>query len=295
MFEGISVALVTPFHQDKLDEAGFRAVARHVLDQGVVGLVATGSTGEGSALTPAERERVWELAVEEAAGRAFVLAGTGAGSTRETIEATRAAAARGVDGCMLVTPPYAKPTQEGLRRHFLTVADAVDVPIVLYNVPGRTGVNLDPRIAVELGRHERIVAIKEASGSLAQATEILRGGTLTVLSGDDPLALGHFAVGAQGLVSVAGHLVGDALTEMHTAYRSGDGTTAAAIHQRLHPLVEALFLESNPGPLKAALARLGLIRNELRLPLVSAGVGTVERLGIAMEAAGVRLPAAATG
>lgn len=287
MFEGISVAVVTPFRNEQIDEPALRRVVRHLLEQGLQGVVATGSTGEGSALTDAERDRVWRICVEECAGRAFVLAGTGAGSTTATLAATRRAAQAGVDGALVVTPPYAKPSQAGLRQHFEAVAEDGGLPVVLYNVPGRAAVNLLPDTVSALARHPGIVAIKEASGSLDQATEILLGSDITLLSGDDTLALGHFAVGATGLVSVAGHLVGAELVRMHSLVREGGVTEASAIHRRIYPLVRALFMESNPAPVKAALAELGLIQNELRLPLTPVGEGTTERLRATMSGAGV--------
>lgn len=186
MFEGVSVALVTPFRDGEVDEAALRAVIGHVLDQGVQGLVATGSTGEAAALTAAERERVWKITLEEARGRAFVIAGTGTNVTRTSIEISQEAAALGVDGCMLSAPYYNKPTPEGLVAHFTAVADEVKVPLVVYNVPGRTAVNIPPAVVIELARHPRIQAVKEASGSLDQVTEILAGCDLTVLSGTTP-------------------------------------------------------------------------------------------------------------
>jgi 4-hydroxy-tetrahydrodipicolinate synthase len=287
MFEGVSVALVTPFRNGELDEDALRRLIRHVLAQGVDGLVPTGSTGEAAALTGEERERVWRIAVEEAKGRAFVVAGTGTNVTRTSIENTRRAAALGVDGCMLSAPYYNKPTQKGLVAHFGAVAEAVDVPLVVYNVPGRTAVNILPATVIELARQPRIQAVKEASGSLDQATEILAGCDVTVLSGDDSLTLPMVAAGAKGVVSVAGHLVGRELKEMLTLAGAGKPAEAAAIHRRLFPLIKALFLESNPAPVKAALARLGIIRNELRMPLLPVGEGTSEALARVMDALGL--------
>ncbi len=287
MFEGISVALVTPFRNGEVDEDALRGLVRHVLGQGVDGLVPTGSTGEAAALTEQERERVWRIVVEEAKGKAFVVAGTGTNVTRTSIEITRRAAELGVDGCMLSAPYYNKPTPKGLVAHFTAVAEAVDVPLVVYNVPGRTAVNILPATVIELARHPRIRAVKEASGSLDQATEILAGCDITVLSGDDSLTLPMVAVGAKGVVSVAGHLVGREMKEMLTLAAAGKPAEAAAIHRRIFPLIKALFLESNPAPLKAALARLGIISNELRLPLVPVGEGTAEALARAMDALGI--------
>lgn len=287
MFDGVSVALATPFQDGNVDQAGLERLLEHVLDQGVAGLVVTGSTGETPTLSVPERIGVWKTAVQAARGRAFVVAGTGTNATAESIELTRRAADEGVDGCMVVAPYYNKPGPRGLVAHFLAVADASPVPLVLYNVPSRTGVNVPPRVVAEVATHERIVAIKEASASVDQATELLLRTRLTVLSGDDSLTLPFAAAGAHGVVSVAGHLVGRQMVAMLELARAGKRDEAAAIHRRLFPLIGALFLETNPAPLKAALARLGLIENELRLPLVPVGEETAGRLEREMEALGL--------
>ncbi len=287
MFEGVSVALVTPFRDGKVDERALRDLIRFVLGQGVDGLVPTGSTGEAPALSDEERERIWRIALEEAKGRAFVIAGTGTNVTESSIALTRRAAAVGVDGCMLSAPYYNKPTQGGLLAHFRAVADAVDIPLVIYNVPGRTAVNILPGTVAELAAHPRITAIKEASGSLDQVTEILARCEITLLSGDDSLTLPMLAVGAKGVVSVAGHLVGNEMRRMLETFEAGRVAEAAEIHRRVFPLIQALFRESNPGPVKAALALLGLIQDELRLPLVPAGEGTRDLLAREMTALGL--------
>jgi len=270
MFEGVSVALVTPFHDGALDEEALRRLLTHLLDRGVQGIVPTGCTGEAATLTLAERRRIWEITVASCRGRAFVIAGTGTNATDSTIALTREAASLGVDGCMLICPYYNKPTQAGLLTHYQTVAEAVDIPLVLYNVPGRTGVNLLPETTAALSRHPRIVAVKEASGSIDQVSEIICNSDLTVLSGDDTLTLPMLAVGARGVVSVVGHLAGEDLVAMLAAHRAGEVEEAARIHRKLYPLTRSLFQESNPAPVKAALAHLGLIRNELRPPLLPA-------------------------
>lgn len=287
MFEGVSVAIATPFRGGALDEPGLLRLLEHVLAQGVAGLVLTGSTGETPTLTLAERERIWEAGVRAAKGRAFVVAGTGTNATAESIELTRRAAEAGVDGCMIVAPYYNKPGPRGLVAHFRTVADASPVPLVLYNVPSRTGVNVLPAVVAEVASHPRIVAIKEASGSPDQATDLLNRTDLTVLSGDDSLTLPLAAAGAHGVVSVAGHLVGRELTSILELARSGKSREAAELHRRIFPLIQALFLETNPAPLKAALSRLGLIENELRLPLVPVGEETARRVVREMERLGL--------
>jgi 4-hydroxy-tetrahydrodipicolinate synthase len=295
LFEGVSIAVVTPFSGGEVDEPAFRRLVDHVFNQGVAGIVATGTTGETPTLSIEERERVWRLALDAAAGRGFVVAGTGTNSTRETIDLTRRAASLGVDGCMVVVPYYNKPGPRGLAAHFLTVAEAVEIPLVIYNVPGRTGTNMLPDTVKAVAGHEHIVAIKEASGSLDQATEILRTTDLTVLSGDDSLTLPVLAAGGKGVVSVAGHLAGADLVSLLDHHRQGRVAEAARIHQKLLPLVEALFCESNPAPLKAALCHLGLIENELRLPLVPVGPESMTRIIRVMDELGLAPGGVGTG
>jgi 4-hydroxy-tetrahydrodipicolinate synthase len=285
MFEGVSVALVTPFSGGDLDEAALREVVRFVLAQGVAGVFPTGCTGEAGTLSDGERRRIWEICLEEAAGKAFVVAGTGTNATASTIARSREAAAVGVDGCMLISPYYNKPGQAGLLAHYRAVADAVDVPLVLYNVPGRTAVNIVPATLAALAEHPRIVAVKEASGSLDQATETMCLSDLTVLSGDDALTLPMAAAGARGVVSVVGHVAGRELAAMLDAHAAGRVQEAAALHRRLYPLMRSLFLESNPGPIKAALAGLGLVKNELRSPLVPVSAETEREISRRLEAA----------
>jgi len=268
MFEGLSVALVTPFREGRVDEEAFGRVIDRCLAGGVDGLVPVGSTGEGATLSREERERVIAIAVERARGRAFVVAGTGTNDTAVSIENTRAAKRLGADGAMLVTPYYNKPTPLGLVRHFEAVAKAVDIPIIAYNVPGRTGLSMKPETVAEIGKIPGVVAIKEASGSLDQASEIIATSPITVLSGDDSLTLPMLAVGAKGLISVAGHVTPAEIKKMMTSYAAGRTDEARRIHLGLFSLMKTLFIETNPGPVKHALAHLGIIRDELRLPLV---------------------------
>ncbi|NNF06225.1 MAG: 4-hydroxy-tetrahydrodipicolinate synthase [Candidatus Eisenbacteria bacterium] len=290
MFEGVSVALVTPFKNNQLDEASLVRLVQFVLDQGVDGLVPTGCTGEAGALTLDERKRIWEICLREAKGRAFVVAGTGTNTTSSTIEVSRAAEQVGVDGCMLITPYYNKPSQEGVVAHYRAVADAVQRPIMVYNVPGRTGTNILPETVLQLAEHPRIVAIKEASGSVDQVTEILCGSDITVLSGDDSLTLPMLAAGAKGVVSVLGHLAGREIKAMGEAYHAGNVAEAAAIHRRLYPLTRSLFSETNPLPVKAVLAHLGVLENELRLPLVPAKEKTTKKVVAILEKANILTP-----
>jgi 4-hydroxy-tetrahydrodipicolinate synthase len=287
MFEGLSVAIVTPFAEGRLDEDGLRRVVAHLLDQGVDGIVATGSTGEAATLSAPERERVWQIVLEEARGKAFVLAGTGTNDTAETLARTRRAAELGVDGCLVVAPYYNKPQPRGLVEHFRRVADASRVPLMLYNVPSRTAVNIPPAVVSELAAHPNIAAVKEASGSWDQASEILRSSSITVLSGEDAGTLPLLALGARGVVSVAGHVAGREIQRMLGLFAKGDASGAAAIHLRLHPLIQALFVETNPAPVKAALARLGLIRDEVRPPLVPAAASTKALLDPILDGLGL--------
>jgi len=295
MFEGVSVALVTPFQNGAVDEPGLRRLIRYVLDQRVDGLVMTGSTGEAATMSRAERERVWTIAREEIKGGAFLIAGTGSNATAETIETTKAAARCGADGCLVVAPYYNKPQPRGIVAHFTAVAEASPVPIMLYNVPSRTALNVLPETVIEAAQHPRIVAIKEASGSIEQSVEILRGSSITVVSGDDALALPLAAVGAKGVVSVAGHIVGAELVEMLKLHRSGKADEAAALHRRLSGIFKAIFVETNPAPIKAALARLGVIGGDVRPPLAPATKETLALLEKEMAALGLEPATASRG
>ncbi len=270
MFEGCYVAMVTPFRNGQVDIDGVKALASKLIDQGVNGLVPVGCTGEAATLDVKERTEIIR-AVLEVRGKQSdvkVVAGTGTNSTETTIELTRAAEDLGVDGAMLITPYYNKPTQAGLIKHYERVASSVRLPIVLYNVPGRTGVNMLPATVAELAKIDNIVAIKEASGSVDQVSQIVRSTNITVLSGDDSLTLPMLAVGAKGVVSVAANVAPGLVTEMVSSFRQGDIQRARDIHLKLLPLFHILFIETNPGPVKAALKMMGLGTGELRLPLV---------------------------
>jgi 4-hydroxy-tetrahydrodipicolinate synthase len=242
-------------------------------------------------MSDGEREQVVAAVVETAAGRVPVMAGATSNDTARAVDETRRMCALGVDGILTATPYYNKPTQEGLRRHFLAVADASTRPVCLYNVPGRTGVNLLPATALELATHPSIVAIKEASGDLRQIMEIIRGRTdgLAVLSGDDWLAFPVAAAGGDGLISVTSNEVPGPMTELVHLARRGDVDGARRCQYRLLPLMDANFLETNPTPVKAGLALMGKIRDALRLPLVPAGSATRDALRVALTAAGVHV------
>jgi 4-hydroxy-tetrahydrodipicolinate synthase len=269
MFEGLTVAMVTPFRDGGVDWDAVDRLLDHLLEGSVNGVVPAGTTGEGPTLTAAERKELFRRVRRRTQGRAFVLAGTGTNSTAATVEQTRVAREEGADGALVVVPYYNKPTQAGMFAHFTEVADSAGLPVCLYNVPGRCSAGLTPETIRRLAENPRIVAIKEASGSLDQATEICARTPLTVLSGDDSLTLPMLAVGARGVVSVLGNLVPSAIKRMIRAFDAGDTAEALSLHQKLFSLSRALFVESNPGPIKYALAQTGMMGGDLRLPLVS--------------------------
>ncbi len=266
---GCYTALITPFRDGQLDETALRALVERQIAGGVSGLVPCGTTGETPALTGAEWERVVAITVETAAGRAPILAGTGSNSTATAIEQTRRARALGADGALVVTPYYNRPTQEGLYQHFAAIAAAVDLPLVLYNVPGRTGTNLLPETVVRLAELPGIIGIKEASGSLDQTSQIVREAPegFVVLSGDDSLTLPIMAAGGRGIVSVVSNIVPEAVTALAAACLAGDFATGRDVHLALFDLCRAMFVETNPAPVKAAAALLGYCTPEVRLPL----------------------------
>ncbi len=269
MFEGIHTAIVTPFKDGEIDEAALRALVREQVEAGVNGIVPCGSTGESATLDHAEHERVIAICIEEAAGRVNVIAGTGSNSTREAARLTAFARNAGADGALLISPYYNKPTQEGHVVHYREIAAAADLPLIIYNIPGRTGVNMTPETIARIAEIPQVVGVKEASGSLDQVSRIiaLTGEDFTVLSGDDSLTLPMMAVGGKGVISVTSNLLPRRFGELVRAAAGGDFARARAIHFELLPLMQALFLETNPIPVKTALAVLGKIRDELRLPL----------------------------
>ena len=285
-FSGLAVALATPFTAaGGVDLPAFRALVRHVVAGGVDTLVPLGSTGEAATILDAERDAIISACLEEAGGRPVVV-GTGHNATVQAAALTKRAQALGAQGALVVTPYYNKPTPAGLVAHFAAVAEAAPgLPIIAYNVPGRTGLNLTPTVLARLWENPQVVAVKESSGNLAQIAEIARQlpeGKL-LLSGDDNLALASLAVGASGLVSVLGNALPRETAALVAAAREGRTAEALGLHQRLLPLMDALFLESNPIPLKAALKLLGLCGDGLRLPLVPAEPATRTRLAEALR------------
>jgi 4-hydroxy-tetrahydrodipicolinate synthase len=268
--KGVYTALVTPFRDGAVDEEALHRLIDFQVAQGVDGIVPCGTTGEASTLSYEEHERVTELSVKWAAGRIKVIAGTGSNSTAETIELTDAARKAGVDGVLLVAPYYNRPTPEGLYRHFKKVAEEVNIPIVLYNIPTRTGVNMLPDLVARLSEIPTIVAIKEASGGVQQAAEIYRltQGRMTILSGDDNLFLPMMSVGAKGVISVLSNIMPGKMKELAGAYLyEKDIDKAMRLNAELLPLFQAIFIEVNPVPIKEALYYMGMISEEFRLPL----------------------------
>jgi len=267
---GIYTALVTPFRGGRVDEEAFKRLIAFQLRGGVDGVVPCGSTGEAATLSYEEHERVIELTIKLVNKKVPVIAGTGSNSTTETIELTMAAKQLGADGCLLTTPYYNKPTQEGLYRHYKKVAEEVNIPLILYNIPGRTGVNLLPETVKRLSEISNIVGIKEASGSVVQAADIFRltKGKFAILSGDDNLFLPLMSVGAVGVISVLSNIVPRELRKLYTAYIVEKNISKARdIFARLLPIMQAMFIETNPIPVKEALYHMGMIEREFRLPL----------------------------
>ncbi|MEO8255840.1 MAG: 4-hydroxy-tetrahydrodipicolinate synthase [Acidobacteriota bacterium] len=271
-FTGCGTALVTPFTPGgSVDEAGVRRLGRRQIDAGVHFLVPVGTTGESPTLTLAERVRMVEILVDEAAGRVPILAGAGGYDTREVIEAAAAMKTAGADGLLSVTPYYNRPTQEGLFQHYRAIAESTPLPIVVYNVPGRTGCNIEPATLVRLASLPNIVGVKEASGNIAQMCEVCRSvpAGFIVLSGDDVVTLPLMAVGGHGIISVVSNEIPAEMTQLVEAAERGDYTAARAIHTRIMPLMQINFVESSPGPLKTAMAAMGLLDERYRLPLVA--------------------------
>jgi 4-hydroxy-tetrahydrodipicolinate synthase len=271
-FTGVGTALITPFTRSgAVDEAGVKRLARRQIDGGVHFLVPCGTTGETPTLTDDERRRVVELVVEEAAGRVPVLAGAGGYDTKEVAHAAKVMEKAGAQGLLSVTPYYNKPTPEGLYQHFRVVADATPLPIVVYNVPGRTGCNVDAATCARLATIPTIVGVKEASGNIQQMVEVCRAvpDDFLVLSGDDALTLPLMAIGGRGIISVASNEIPAEMSQMVEAAERGDYAAARKMHTRLLPLMLGNFIESNPGPVKFAMAAMGLCDEVFRLPMVS--------------------------
>ena len=289
-FQGSLVAMVTPFRDGRVDEAKLRELVDFHVAHGTDGLVPCGTTGESPTLSHAEHKRVVEIVIEQAAGRIPVVAGTGSNSTAEAIDMTVHAARAGATGALLVSPYYNRPTQEGLYRHFRAIAEAApDLPLIIYNIASRTAVNVETETMARLAEVPNIVGVKEASGSLDQMTAVILacGPDFSVLSGDDTLTLPLLAVGGRGIISVVGNFLPREVAELTHAALDGDWKRARDLHWKLYPISKAMFIETNPIPVKEAMAMLGLIRAEWRLPMCPMSDGNRERLRKALIQAGV--------
>ena len=270
MIKGSIVAIVTPFKDGEVDEPRLRELVDFQIQNGTSGILPCGTTGESPTLSHEEHNRVIEICIDAAGGRVPVIAGTGSNSTAEAVALTQHAAQAGADAVLVVSPYYNKPTQQGLYLHFKAIADAVTIPMILYNIPGRTACNIEPETMARLaGDCKNIVGVKEASGSLAQMQTIkaVCPPEFILLSGDDALLLPLLSIGGKGVISVAANIVPQDVARIITAYESGEIMQAQALHYKLLPLVKALFLETNPIPIKAAMGLMGMCGDEVRLPL----------------------------
>lgn len=274
-------ALITPFDEDKeLDEEGFRENIRFQIERGIDGIVPVGTTGECATLSHDEHQRVVEIAIDAADGEVPVIAGAGSNSTREALELTEHAADAGADAVLLVGPYYNKPVQRGIYEHYKKLAENVDIPQIIYNIPSRTGKNIEPETIIELSKLDNVAGVKEASGDLGQAMKIAKNtdDDFYTLSGDDRLALPILSVGGTGVISVTSNILPGKISRMIHSYVEGDVETAREIHYELMPLFDSLFLETNPGPIKGAMEILGKPAGKLRLPMADATEETKDKL-----------------
>lgn len=288
-FEGVYTALITPLHQGQPDLDALGRIIEYQLERGVTGFVPCGTTGESATLTHEEHKQVIQACIRQVAGRVPVLAGAGSNATHETIELTRFAKAAGAQGALLITPYYNKPTQEGLFQHYSAVAAAVDLPLVLYNVPGRTALDMNDQTVIRLSRVPNIVGVKEATANLERASRIRVGcgADFSLLSGDDATFLPFLAIGGDGVISVCSNVAPRRMARLWHAWKNGQWAAARVEHEALLELNGLLFCETNPIPVKAALAMMGQCGPELRLPLTPLTSGNADRLRAAMERAGL--------
>jgi 4-hydroxy-tetrahydrodipicolinate synthase len=289
MFSGAFTAIVTPFRDGEVDEAAFRALIRFNIDGGVSGLVPCGTTGESPTLSHDEHQRVIEIAVKEVAGQVKVIAGTGSNSTDEAISLTRHAKKVGADGALMVSPYYNKPTQEGLFQHYKAVAEAVDIPIIVYNIQGRTAINVENQTMAKLSKLPNIVGVKEASGSILQMSEVIRlcGPEFDVLSGDDQMTFPLMALGGKGVISVVTNIAPQKMVGLASEMLAGNVDAARSIHFDVFELCQTMFVETNPIPVKAALGLMGKIKTEYRLPLCPPSQANLEKIKAVLERYGL--------
>lgn len=291
MFRGSIVAIVTPFANGAIDDAAFQALVEWHIEQGTAGIVPVGTTGESPTLDHDEHERVVELCVEAAAGRVPVIAGTGSNSTAEAVRLTRHAKACGADAALVVTPYYNKPTQAGLFAHFKAIHDAADIPIVIYNIPGRCVVDMSVETMARLAALPNIVGVKDATNDIVRPlhTAAACGPDFCLLSGEDANVLAFLAHGGHGIISVTANAAPRLCADLHEAWAKGDAAAALAIHRKLLPLHDALFVETSPAPVKYAVSRLGRCSEQVRLPLVAPSEATRARVDDALRAAGINI------
>jgi 4-hydroxy-tetrahydrodipicolinate synthase len=289
MFKGAIVAIATPFKKGKVDEEALRGLIEFQIKNGTDGIVPCGTTGESPVLTHKEHDRVIEITVAAVKKRVPVIAGTGSNSTDEAIRLTRHAYDVGADGALIVAPYYNRPTQEGLYQHYKLIAEKVPIPIIVYNIPSRTGVNITPDTMAKLSKIKNIVGVKEAAGSLQQMQEMITacGPNFSVLSGDDFFTFPLMCLGGHGIISVASNVAPAAVAELVDAISAGKFKKAKELHYKLTPLVNSLFIETNPAPVKAALAMMGKIQYEIRLPLVKLSDANYEKLKQALKTFGL--------
>lgn len=286
--KGSMVAIATPFKNGGIDTEAYRRLIEFQIENGTAAIVPCGTTGESATLTHEEHEHLIRHTIDLVHGRALVIPGTGSNSTREALRLTRAAKEAGADAALLITPYYNKPTQEGLRRHYDTIAAEIDLPLVIYNVPSRTGVSIDPET---LGRlvsdHDNIIAVKDSTGSLDWTSAVCGIKRLAVLSGDDSATVPMMALGAVGVISVLANIAPRAISDMVARAASNDWAGAREIHHRYFKLMRALFIETNPIPVKAAMELMGLIGPEIRLPLVPVSDPNRQKIKLLMQEAGL--------
>ncbi|MBM4326557.1 MAG: 4-hydroxy-tetrahydrodipicolinate synthase [Deltaproteobacteria bacterium] len=289
MFQGAFTAIVTPFKDGEVDQAALRSLIRFGVDGGLSGLVPCGTTGESPTLSHEEHKLVVEITAKEVAGQVKVLAGTGSNSTQEALALTKHAKAVGADGALMVSPYYNKPTQEGLYQHFKTIAEAVAIPIVVYNIQSRTAINVENQTMLRLSKIPNIVGVKEASGSILQMSEVIRlcGPDFDVLSGDDQMTFPLMALGGKGVISVVTNIVPDKMSQLAGHMLKGEIEQARALHFQLYELCQAMFVETNPIPVKAALGLMGKIRPEIRLPLCAPSEANLKKLRTVLEQYGL--------
>jgi 4-hydroxy-tetrahydrodipicolinate synthase len=280
MFRGAIVAIVTPFKNDQVDERALRELIEFQISNGTDGIVPCGTTGESATLTHQEHDRVIEITIDAVKKRVPVIAGTGSNNTTEALRLTKHACDAGADGALIVCPYYNRPTQEGLYQHFKTIAESVPIPIIPYNIPSRTGVNLMPEMVAKLAKIKNIVGIKEASGSITQMSDIINlcDDDFAVLSGDDIFTLPLMAMGGAGVISTVSNVAPADMAGLVDAFAAGDMARAKSLHRKMSALIETLFIEVNPIPVKAALALMGKIEYEYRLPLCKMAEANFEKL-----------------